>query len=81
MRDLSPRKKGNTRLTKMLGRLSYKKIQRYNNLPPYMMARWLPQQIPPLNFLGKFPIKVEFILERKHFFIALSHAHFRFLRS
>ena len=29
----------------------------------------------PVNF------KAEFILERKHFFIALSHAHFHFLRS
>ena len=30
---------------------SYKKIRRYNNSPPYVMARWPPQQIPPLNFL------------------------------
>ena len=26
---------------------SYKKIRRYNNSPPYVTARWLPQQIPP----------------------------------
>ena len=32
--------------------LSYKKFWRYNNSPPYVMARWPPQQIPPLNFLG-----------------------------
>ena len=32
--------------------LNCKKIQRYNNSPPYMTSRWLPQQIPPLNFLG-----------------------------
>ena len=25
--------------------LSYEKIRRYNNSPPYVMARWLPQQI------------------------------------
>ena len=28
------------------------KIQRYNNLPPYMTARWPPRQIPPQNFFG-----------------------------
>ena len=49
MCDLSPCGKGNSRL---LGRLSSEKIQRYNNSPPYVTARWLPQQIPPLNFLG-----------------------------
>ena len=38
-------------LTKLFGGLSYEKIRRYNNSPPYVMARWLPQQIPPLNFL------------------------------
>ena len=36
------RGKGNSRL---LGRL------RYNNSAPYVTARWLPQQIPLLNFL------------------------------
>ena len=34
---------------KLLGRLSYEKIQRYNNSPLCVMARWLPWQIPPLN--------------------------------
>ena len=51
VRDLSSRGKGSSCLTKLFGGLSYKKIQRYNNSPPYVMARWLPQQIPPLNFL------------------------------
>ena len=53
LRDLSPREKGNSRLTKLLDGLSYEKIQRYNNSPPYVTARWPPQQIPPLNFLVK----------------------------
>ena len=50
---LSPCRKGNSRFTKLLGRLAYEKIWRYNNSPvAYMMARWLPQQIPPFNFLA-----------------------------
>ena len=48
----SPRGKGNSRL---LGGLRHWKIRSYNNsapyMTPYMMARWLPQQIPCLNFL------------------------------
>ena len=52
MRDLSSRGKGNSRVMKLLGRLSYEIIRRYHNSPPYMMARWPPQQIPPLDFLG-----------------------------
>ena len=52
MRDLSPCGKGNSPLTKLFGGLSYEKIRRYNNSPPYVTARWPPQQIPPLNFLG-----------------------------
>ena len=39
----------NSRLMKLFGGVSYKKIRRYNNSPPYVMARWPPQQIPPLN--------------------------------
>ena len=39
-------------LTKLFGGLSYKKIRRYNNTPPYVTARWPTQQIPPLNFLA-----------------------------
>ena len=35
-----------------LAALAMKKIQRYNNSPPYVTVRWPPQQIPPLNFLG-----------------------------
>ena len=31
--DLSPREKGNTRLTKLFGGLSKEKIRRYNNSP------------------------------------------------
>ena len=47
--DLGPCGKGNSCL---LRGLSYENIQRYNNSPPYMTARWPPQQIPSLNFLG-----------------------------
>ena len=35
-----------------LAGLASRKIWRYNNSPPYVMARWPPQQIPLLNFLG-----------------------------
>ena len=38
MYDLSPCKKGNTRLMKLLGRLSYEQIQRCNNSPPYVAS-------------------------------------------
>ena len=31
--------------TKLLGGLNYEKIRRYNNPPPYVTARWPPQQI------------------------------------
>ena len=37
---------------KLFGGLSYEQIRRYSNSPPYAMARWPPQQIPRLNFLG-----------------------------
>ena len=47
---LNPRGKGNSRLVKLFGGFSYKNIRRYNNFPPYVMVRWPPQQIPPLNF-------------------------------
>ena len=47
VRDLSPRGKGNSQLTKLFGGLSYEKIWRYNNSPPYVMARWQPQQDSP----------------------------------
>ena len=50
MNDLSPCCKGNSRLTKLFGGLSYEKIWRYNNSPPYVTVRWPPQQI-----LLKFP--------------------------
>ena len=50
--DLSLCWKGNSSLTKLLGGFRYEKIWRYNNSPPCVAARWLPQQIPPLNFLG-----------------------------
>ena len=55
MHDLSPLGKGNSCLIKLLGGLNYEIIRRYNNSPPYVMARWPPQQIPPLNFLGWVP--------------------------
>ena len=34
-----------------LAGLATKKSGRYNNSPPYVIARWPPQQIPPLKFL------------------------------
>ena len=40
----------NSRLTKLFGGLSYEKIRRYNNVPLYVTARWLPQQIPHFTF-------------------------------
>ena len=43
--------------TKLFGGLSYEQIRRYNNSPPYVTARWLPQQIPPLNFREFFTKK------------------------
>ena len=39
-------RKGNSRLTKLLGGLKYEKILWYNNSPPYVTARWPSQQIP-----------------------------------
>ena len=42
---------GNSCLTKLFGGLNYEKIQRYNNSPPYVTAKWPPQQTPLLNFL------------------------------
>ena len=48
-------REGNSRQTKLLGGLSYEKIWRYNNSGPYMMARWLPQQISLLIFLVLHP--------------------------
>ena len=53
-------------LTKLFGGLSYEKIWRYNNSPPYVMARWLPQQIPPLNFLATNTDYLLIILMHKH---------------
>ena len=50
--DFSPHGKGSSHLTKLLGGLNYKKIRRYNNSSPYVMARLQPQQIPPLKFHG-----------------------------
>ena len=48
--------KGNSSLMKLFGGLSYETIQRYSNSSLYVMARWPPQQIPPLNFLGLNPV-------------------------
>ena len=39
----SPNRKGNSRLTKLLGGLSYENNRKYNNSPPYVTARWPPQ--------------------------------------
>ena len=41
--DLSPPRKG---WTKLLGGLHIKKIWQYNNLTPYVTAKWSPQLIP-----------------------------------
>ena len=45
-------RKGNSRYNKIIWRAWLQKIRRYNNSPPYVTARWPPQQIPPLNFLA-----------------------------
>ena len=55
MHVCDPRGKGNSHLTKLFGGLSYEKIRRYNNSPPYVTARWLPQQI-----LLKFPWSAQY---------------------
>ena len=52
---LSPGWKGNT---PFLTGLAMKKIRRYNNTPPYVTARWPPQQIPALNILGYLPAEL-----------------------
>ena len=52
MRELNLHRIGNSRLTKLFGGLRYENIRRYNNLSLYMTARWPPQQISQLNFLG-----------------------------
>ena len=51
--------KVNSCLTELFGGLSYEKIWRYNNSAPYVTARWLPQQIPPLNFFGYYYLCVK----------------------
>ena len=51
---LSPPRKGNSCLR---DGLRYEKIRRYNNSAPCVTARWPPQQIPPLNFLGSVRAK------------------------
>ena len=42
----------------LTGFTSYEKICRYNNSPPYVTARWPPQQIPPLISLVGNQIEV-----------------------
>ena len=44
--------------SKLLGRLGYEKIRRYNNSPPYVMARW-PQMA------NRFPLNI---------FLVISHS-------
>ena len=46
----SSRKKGNSRLTKLFGGLSYKKIRRYNNSPPYVHGKMAPTTDSPFKF-------------------------------
>ena len=41
-----------------------RKNPEYNNSPPYVMARWLPQQIPQLNFLEHNFVKTVLKLSR-----------------
>ena len=65
VRDLSQRGRGNSRVTKLLGGLSYEKIRRYNNSPPYVTARWPPQQIPPLNFLAMYSNGDKMLVQKK----------------
>ena len=48
--DLSPYKKGNAHLTKLLSGLSYEKIWRYNNSPQYVAAI-LQSRFHLINFL------------------------------
>ena len=43
---------GNLGNSRLLDRLSYKKIQRYINSSPNITPRWSPQWILTLNFLG-----------------------------
>ena len=56
---LSPHGKGSSRL---LGGLHYEKIHRHNNSPPYVMTRWLLQQIPPLNSMVLVHCGTRFLL-------------------
>ena len=74
----SPHEKGNQCVKKLLGRISYKKIQRYNNAPPYVMARWLLRQIPskislarPKVYFAKNRLKLNFNPAFKCDFISL----------
>ena len=62
MHYLSPCVRGNLSLTKLLGRGNYEKVWRYKNSPPYVTARWSPQQIPPLNFRWKPPIRAPWLM-------------------
>ena len=69
MHDLSPRGKGNSCLTKFLGRLNYEKIWRYNNSPPHLTARWPLQQIPfrfPWLILTVMPIALRCWVQIQH---------------
>ena len=58
---LSPSEKGNTRLTKLLGRLIYEKIRRHNNSPSYVKAIWPLEQIPPLMSLTGGNIDLSYV--------------------
>ena len=69
--DLSPCAKGNSRIKKLLGGLSYEKIRKYNNSPPYVTARFPPetslighqQQLPLVKGLS-----VYIVLSKLYFF-------------
>ena len=59
--------------------LATKKIQRYNNSPPYVMARWPPQQIPPLNFLGLYSFESNFLALLNPIMTMIESLDFKFL--
>ena len=46
-------------LNKIIWRLSYKKIRRYNNSPPYVMARWPSCNRSPSKFPWLHPTLIE----------------------
>ena len=56
--------------TSRFGGLEYEKIQRYNNSPPYVMARWPPQRVPPLKVPCFLPIGMLYWFVRLRFWVS-----------